>query len=106
MKIEISSAKNISIDIPENIGSIFAIHGKAPSTANGETADCTAFDITNAIKKDLLPVLFLDFGIYVMPCRIGVYDSENNVYEFRCELPYDEKYKVFIDGNGKINYPR
>lgn len=106
MKIEVSSAKNLVLDTGESLGGIFAIHGKAPSTASGEVADCNAFDITNAIKKDLLPVLFLDFGIYVMPCRIGVYDSENNVYEFRCELPYDEKYKVFIDGNGKINYPR
>ncbi len=107
MKIEVNpnGIVKIDTDTPQALAGIFAIHTRDNESGGYEIADHTAAEIEEAVKASMVPVLFVDAGIGIVPCLPYRAESlSGDVYScsFRGNASWRGTIDVTIDENGRV----
>lgn len=111
MKIEVTpnGIVKIDTDAPQALAGIYPIHVQQTDHYEFDKADHTALEIRDAVNASMLPVLFVDTGLAVVPChlnRVVSHSDDVEAYDFRGFTSWGGEMIVEIDAEGNAFLPK
>lgn len=99
----------INTEAAQALCGIFAIHCSLEESGATVKADHNAQEICDAINASMLPVLFVDAGLGVVPChldRVVSHSDAPEAYEFRGFTSWGGGIDLQIDADGNVIFPK